>query len=126
MDLTWERGSSTLSWDHAGHRIVKEYARPLRSAAFIPSPPSVVVVEDAPSGWSKEPIRNATVYEPDGSTRVLLEPPPLPPDEPSSGFDQCFYDGHAVVAVYVTYHRGLIWGPADLESGRLGATQPFR
>jgi hypothetical protein len=115
-----------VRWELNGLAIVKEHPRPVRSAAYVPDPPSVVIVEGIPnSSLSDEPIRNAVVYEMDGTERVRLTPPRPPEGWPYEGFDQCFHDTHGLVAVCV-WHGEQIWAYADPASGRLGALAPFR
>jgi hypothetical protein len=124
--MAWEPGSPTVRWVHAGIQVVKEYPRPVRSACWVPSPPSIVVVEDPGRAATTNVLKNCTVYDIDGRERLQLTPPHLPPDEPRFGFIQCFPSSDGLVAVYATYHQGDLWAIADLITGELGPTNPFR
>lgn len=125
MELKWVAGSPTVRWSADGLEVVKEHPRPVRSAAFVPDPPSVVIVEEPVSGMSDEPIANAVVCDLDGAERVRLEPPRAPDGRMHGGFDQCFHDSHGVVAVYLMGGE-LTWAYADVRTGELGLLAPFR
>ncbi len=126
MELRWDRGSPTVRWFADGREVVKEHPRPVRSAAFVPDPPSVVIVEEPLNGGvSDEPVANAVVYDLDGAERVRLEPPRAPRGRMHGGFDQCFHDSQGVAAVYLMAGE-LTWAYADLRTGELGALAPFR
>ena len=126
MELRWENGSPTVRWDAGGHEVVKEHPRPIRSVAYVPDPPSVVIIEEIPDGTpSAKPTHNAVVYELDGAERVRLAPPRPPTGWQYEGFDQCFHDTHGVVAVY---RQGgePVWAYANVQTGQLGPLNPFR
>ena len=124
VGLHREPGSTIVRWTHGGVEVVKEHPRPVRSAAYVADPPSIVIVEE-PTTPTPEPMRNAVVYDLDGTERLRLVPPAPPVGWWSEGFDQCFPDRHGLVTVCIV-RRELKWAYVDLTTGELGPLAPFR
>lgn len=118
ITLVWQRGDTSARWTYDGREIVWNSSEPLRSAAFVVEPTSIVLVE-APSVGG---ISNAVVLNLDGSERIRLEPPEA---RSPIGFDQVFQSRAGVVAVFAT-RNGDLQGEPDLQSGKLTNVREWR
>lgn len=124
ISVGWQSGDRTVVWEVGSHRVTKTFAQPPRSVVAWHEPPSVIIVE-APEATA-DPVRNAVVYDVDGSERVRLVPPDIPAVRSwGREFYVVYPEPAGLVAVFST-NVGDFWGRPDLVTGELRNVSEWR
>ncbi len=123
IQILWREGDTDVRWRSGGDTVVKPYRMPPATVTAWADPPSVIVVVEPEEAGR---LDNAIVYEPDGTERLRLVPPPIG-GEPDwkVGFYAVYADPQGLVAVFTTTN-GDYWGRPDLTTGELAGVAEWR
>ncbi len=98
----WVDGSHDVCWVNDDGKVVgKHYKYPVRSACMLSDESGAAIIEP----YEEVGMRNAVIYNLDGSERVRLELPV--PETETYGFYCMYYEEDILLAVVTTIHRDV-------------------